>query len=65
MLSPCFLQFSEGVRVFVIGLSHISSFFSSDRKEKNITVPADKTANNFTLFCKSYIVLFQMSSRGA
>ena len=29
MLSRCFLDFSVGVGAFVIGLSQISSFFSS------------------------------------
>ena len=30
VLSRCFLDFSVGVRAFVIGLSQISSFFSCD-----------------------------------
>ena len=34
MLSRCFLDFSVGVGAFVIGLSQISSFFSSKQNPR-------------------------------
>ena len=73
MLSRCFLDFSVGVRAFVIGLSQISSFFTYYQFLPNLkkvypptwkSVPVliallcDSTTSNFILSCVLQIYLF-------
>ena len=53
MLSRCFLEFSEGVWAFVIGLSQISTSLSYSRRRRrlNIVEPDEtKFASHLTLF---------------
>ena len=50
VLSRCFLDFSVGVGAFVIGLSHISSFFfQSSRKQSRIILVLSEIKKAFSL----------------